>query len=424
MTGPLWGTAVASHGGFADAVASAGRRGQLIVQPRMGFTEPSRMADGLRAVHAAQATTVGTITVDSYTRVGDLQAAADAIRLGRTLNGFPLASHSAGTVRTMLADVLAPDLPVQVRHGSATPEPIVQRMLDLGMDATEGGPVSYCLPYGRVPLARSIDNWREATERLATESAPGVIPHIETFGGCLLGQLCPPGLLVAMSVLEGMFFQQHGVDSVSLSLTQQVHRDQDVLALQALRRLGARYLRGDRWHTVLYAYMGLFPTTPAGARAILADAAEVAICGGADRLIVKTEAEAHRIPTIGENVRALEHAHRAARETDVRPAATDNPVEREARVWIEATLEHGDDVGSALRAAFAAGTLDVPHCLHPDNARRARSYVDARGWLGWCDAGSTPVRASSTGTIGPQRSQDLLDTLSIARTTYDGNEAA
>ena len=64
--------------------------------------------------------------------------------------------------------------------------------------------------------------------------------HLETFGGCLLGQLCPPSLLVAISVLEALFFVQHGLRSVSLSYAQQTHPAQDIEALAALRPAGER----------------------------------------------------------------------------------------------------------------------------------------------------------------------------------------
>lgn len=79
----------------------------------------------------------------------------------------------------------------------------------------------------------------------------------------MLGQLCPPSLLVALSVLEGVFFRQHGLRSVSLSYAQQTHHDQDVEALLALRTLAGEHLAGMDWHVVLYTYMGVFPGPPA-----------------------------------------------------------------------------------------------------------------------------------------------------------------
>ena len=406
---------------FAGAVRAAAKRGELVVQPRMGFADPVRMRAGLLATRAANATTVGTITLDSYTRVGDLAALRRAAADGSELNGYPIVTTDRAVTAALLADARSGGFPVQVRHGSATPEPIVDALADLAVDATEGGPVSYCLPYGRVPLSRSVHSWAAATRRFAELGERGLTPHLESFGGCLLGQLCPPALLVAVSVLEGMFFRQHGIRSVSLSLAQQTSPAQDLEALHALHATAARYLSDVDWHVVLYAYMGMYPRTPDGAARLLASSARLAVRGGAARLIVKTEAEAHRIPTVAENVTALEHAAAAAAVAGPWPEpAPDTGLYAQAVALIEGVLELGTDLGTALVRAFAGGLLDVPFCLHADNAGRARSYVDDDGWLRWSSVGSMPIEPDGTNDgRGPVRSADLLAALAYTRHHYD-----
>jgi methylaspartate mutase epsilon subunit len=193
---------------FGDFVLNAG---ELVVQPRMGLAAPVDMRAGLVATRNAAATTVGTVTLDSFTRVGDLASVDRALRDGIGLNGYPIVSHDTATTRTMLEGVAAEDFPVQVRHGSARPLDIVHALVAAGLHATEGGPVSYCLPYGRTPLDESVRNWSACCALLAAETEH---PHLETFGGCMMGQLCPPSLLVALSVLEGLLFAGHGVRSV------------------------------------------------------------------------------------------------------------------------------------------------------------------------------------------------------------------
>jgi methylaspartate mutase epsilon subunit len=78
------------------------------------------------------------------------------------------------------------------------------------------------------------------------------------------------------------------------------------------------------------------------------------------------------------------------------------------------------DLGSALLLAFKRGHLDIPYCLHPDNAGRCRSYIDGDGWLRWADTGSLPlsdlVGARAT---RPVTSADLLDALSYVRRGHD-----
>ncbi|MFJ2766640.1 methylaspartate mutase [Streptomyces sp. NPDC087300] len=388
MTESTRGRAPASFGGFVRAA------GELVVQPRMGFSSPARMRRGLAATRAADATTVGTLTIDSYTRVGDLSAARRALDEGVDLNGFPLVTHGPGRTREMLDGVLGPDFPVQVRHGSAAPQDIVRALTAAGLHATEGGPVSYCLPYGRTPLEDSVRNWAESCRLLADGVGDGAEPHLESFGGCMLGQLCPPALLVALSLLEGMFFARHGLRSVSLSYAQQIDPEQDAEAVRALRALAAELLPGIDRHIVIYTYMGVHPATESGARALQEAAVRLAVRTGAERLIVKTTAEAHRIPTIAQNVAALEDSAVTARHTEPDAVPQDDrgsEVYAEARALIDAVLNLGSDLGEALLTAFRRGWLDVPYCLHPDNASRSASFIDERGRLAWSSIGSMPV---------------------------------
>ncbi|MYT20590.1 methylaspartate mutase, partial [Streptomyces sp. SID7760] len=377
--------------------------GSLVVQPRMGFAGARRMREGLRAVRGVAAPTAGTVTVDSYTRVGEYARALEALRSGAELNGFPLVAHGAEGTREVLDGVASEDFPVQVRHGSALAGRLVATACAAGADATEGGPVSYCLPYGRVPLRDSVRSWARCCELIAARTEP---MHLETFGGGMLGQLCPPSMLVALSVLEALFFREHGVRSLSLSYAQQTHPGQDLEALAALHRLAAERLAGGpddgpQWHVVLYTFMGVFPRSSAGAFRLLEESARLAVRGGAARLVVKTPAEAHRIPTLDENVAALEFAAAVAADERDRsrtraplgPASVPGPygVYEEAALLVDCVLEQAPTVGEALLRAFATGLLDVPYCLHPDNANRARAVVDPWGVLRWADPGRVPL---------------------------------
>ncbi|MEV7189222.1 methylaspartate mutase [Kitasatospora sp. NPDC093102] len=425
MTGPAG--SVPAGTGFGAFVAQAAEAGALVVQPRMGMADAARMREGLLATREAAAVTVGTITLDSYTRTGDLAAARRALAVGAGLNGYPIATHPVEVTRAVLRGVADAGFPVQVRHGSAAPERIFEALLAAGLDATEGGPVSYCLPYGRTPLHEAVARWRHSCELLASIREFGAEPHLETFGGCLMGQLCPPSLLIAVSVLEALFFRRHGLRSISLSYAQQANAHQDEEALAALGRIAGELLADVDWHLVVYAYMGVFPRSPGGARLLLEDAARLAVRGGAARLIVKTTAEAHRIPTVAENVRALETAAAAATAERARPrpvAPPDTGIEAEARALIGAVLDLDADLGRALVRAFAAGYLDVPYCLHPDNAGRTRSSLGPDGRLHWSAVGSMPIaglvergRAPILGSAG------LLAALSHVQRSYDGRAA-
>jgi methylaspartate mutase epsilon subunit len=393
---------------FGDHVRRARTARRLIVQPRMGMSDPGEMLAGLLATRRARAATVGTITLDSYTRTGAITAAGRALLEGTPLNGYPIINHERSTTRELVEQARRADFPIQVRHGSPDPRAIFAAMAEIGLDASEGGPISYCLPYSRVPLRESVRYWAEGCEQLAAAAAPGTRPHLETFGGCLLGQLCPPSLLVAVSVLEGLFFLRHGVNDLSLSYAQQTNPVQDLEALAALHALAAEHLPGADVHIVLYTYMGLFPSTTQGALAVLNDSARIAVQGGAARLIVKTAAESYRLPTVAENITALEAAAAAAHAAPP-PAPATPPISAaataihdEARTLIEAVLDLASDLDRALVNAFQRGILDVPYCLHPDNAGDTRCRLDLDGRLVWSATGATPLPAGNPARSRPR----------------------
>ncbi|WP_159674814.1 FAD/NAD(P)-binding protein [Streptomyces mexicanus] len=410
-------------------VEQAAQAGQLVVQPRMGMSDPRSMAEGLAAVAAARARTLATLTIDSYTRVEDIAGAREALEAGRALNGFPLVNHGPHITAQVVR--AAGGVPVQVRHGSARPAHIFEAMVAAGLSASEGGPVSYCLPYSRLPLAEAVPAWTDATQQLAEQAADhGMRAHLETFGGCMLGQMCPPSLLVAISVLEALFFARNGVSSVSLSYAQQTNAVQDIEALAALHHLAELFLPADvARHVVLYTYMGVYPSTEAGAELLLDSSAQIAVRGGAQRLIVKTVAEAHRIPTVAENVAALERAARVSRQAlhDDCPLPWARQVDyetvySEALRLITAVLDHGSDIGPGLRAAFASGVLDVPFCLHRDNAGAARGAIADDGRLVWADTGAMPLPAAGA-TRHAVTSSRLLGMLRYTADAHDRSAA-
>jgi methylaspartate mutase epsilon subunit len=218
-----------------------------------------------------------------------------------------------------------------------------------------------------------------------------------------------------------MFFAQQGIESISLSYAQQTHPGQDEEAVQALHDIAADLLTTTAWHVVIYAYMGLYPTTRAGALHLLSAAARLAKRSGAARLIVKTAAEASQIPSIADNVAAMRVAAESARQVEraVRPP-TRTGIETEARSIIERVLGLHDDIGRALVAAFALGFLDVPYCLHPDNGGRTRSHLADDGRLQWTATGALPIPNPATPpTSSGPTATELLRALSYVRDRYD-----
>jgi methylaspartate mutase epsilon subunit len=414
---------------FHDFVTRCARQGQLVVQPRMGFSDAARMRQGLQAVAAAPVPSIGTITLDSFTRTGDFASARRAVAEGKSLNGYPIVTYSDDDNRALLASLRGPDFPVQVRHGSSLPEEIFRATVRAGLDATEGGPISYCLPYGRVPLRLSVEAWARCT-RLFAEA--GDTYHIESFGGCMMGQLCPPAMLIAITLVEALFFRQHGLKLLSVSLAQGTHGQQDIAALRALRQLGEEFLGADdSWHIVFYTFMGKFPETSHGARALMEESAKIAHHGRAERLIVKTVKEAHQIPLVEDNLNALAWCYQAScqaadyfiDEAQVEQATA--VILAEARFLVQLLLNLHSDIGLAIQQAFAKGYWDVPFCLHPDNQGRSFARIRPGGYTGWATTGDIPFSrqlVAEAGATGQRlSSSSLFHMLSYNQLRYDAS---
>lgn len=406
---------------FHDFMQVIRATGSLAVQPRMGWGGPFKMRHALRRVKEQSPQCIGTVTLDSYTRVGDYQTPLQCLRRGEQINGYPLVSHSAETTRRLLRGLVDVTFPVQVRHGTPEPQTIFRRTLEVGLDASEGGPISYCLPYGRTPLAVAVRAWREACQIFAAGAERG---HIESFGGCLMGQLCPPSMLVAISLLECLFFKEYGIRSVSLSYAQGSSYSQDRAALAVLRRLAGLLLGDIDWHVVVYTYMGVFPATQTGATRLLEDSAMLARESGCERLIVKTVAERRQIPLLEDNLAAIRAALACAQAHQPKLLSSEEEtlyaeLLEEAQSLLNAILNLSSDISECLLTAFKRGLLDVPYCVHPDNRGKTQAAIDEHGILCWTRRGNLPIRESRHDLCKRISSDALLAQLSHVARSYD-----
>ena len=408
---------------FSEFVRAASSKCLTLTQPRMGWGDPARMRAALLAVKALSSRCIGTLTLDSYTRVGDYDSPLKRLlEGGEDINGYPIVSHSAAQTREVLRNVYDATFPVQVRHGCAQPQRIFQRMLEVGLGATEGGPVSYCLPYGRIPLAVSIRAWSESCRILADGTEYG---HIESFGGCLLGQLCPPSLLIAMGIIECLFFEEHGIRSVSLSYAQGPSYVQDRAALAVLRDMADKFLGRLEWHRVVYTYMGMFPATEAGAMLLIEDSARLARTSACERLIVKTKAERLRIPSIDDNLQAIRCALAVTAQKTIDTTLSTEEQEcydvlrEQTLALLECVLNLSPRISEAILRAFSLGLLDVPFCLHPDNAGKTQAIIDGKGHLQWSGTGGLPFRSEHRVHAREISSRELLIELAYVADRYD-----
>jgi methylaspartate mutase epsilon subunit len=358
---------------------------EFYVQPRMGVSCIHEMRRRLSILKGSGLPIIGTLTLDSYSRVGQLQELQKAFRNGMPINGFPITLYTPSEIKEEILSLQSDSFFIQVRHGTPQPEALFNHMMECGLHLTEGGPASYCFPYGRIPLRDSIHSWKRACLKLS-EARENV--HLESFAGCMMGQMGHPTILIALSILEGLFFSQMGIYDISLSYTQGYSLRQDLAAVSALKELAKAYFSPNvKWHVVVYTFMGLYPQTQHGHEAILRESVQLAHQSGAKRLIVKTAEESTKI--------------------------------FQASQIIESVLHLDQDIENCILKGFQKGLLDIPFCLHPDNSKKATTYLDKHGYVCWGHTGSLalpPVKAEKKLT-----SSELINSLSFNRDRFDKN---
>jgi methylaspartate mutase epsilon subunit len=394
---------------------------RLFIQPRMGFGCISLMRQGIQEVknkgkHEGPGT-IGTITLDSFTRNYHFEKIIEAFQKNRVLNGFPLMYYPTERIQEMLLSLQTPEFLIQVRHGMPEPLLMIQHMVKAGLTVTEGGPVSYCMPYSRKSLDTAFQSWRLSVELLAHHQG-----HLESFAGCLLGQLCPPSIRIALSLLEGLFYQKYGLDDISLSYAQGYNLDQDIAAVQALHTLRRKYLNKLNIHTVIYTFMGIYPVTALGHERLLADSVKLAMSSGAERLVVKTAVESFRIPQLEDNIHAigLAQAYSAAyTHNDSRFDQEEyEAILEEAEGILTSVLNLGPHLEKAIMQAFKRGLLDIPYCLHPENFGRTSVRLDQRGYIIWDKIGKMSLKQLPQ-TTNEVTSAEFLQMLYYNRNQYD-----
>ncbi len=410
---------------FTEYIKSNSKKNNLILQPRMGVSNPIKMRKGLSLVKQCHSPTIGTITVDSYTRTKNFDSLNIALSKAHELNGYPITTHSLETTQEFIKGIYAENFPIQVRHGSPLPLHIFKSIINIGIDATEGGPISYCLPYGRTPLEKSIKEWSECCQLASSYNSKEYILHIESFGGCMLGQMCPPSMLIAISILECIFFISNGIKSVSLSYTQQTNYLQDIAALKVLRMLGDKLLNTENWHIVLYSYMGVFPKSKNGAEDLQKLSIDIAKLSSVDRLIVKTTSEAIKIPSFKDNINAINSSYNhyidhnlvlSNKELDVIGQLSKN-IYYESLQLIEAVLNINSQIERSLLIAFQKGILDIPYCLHNNNKGETTSLINDDGCVVWGNTGATPIEAKKSNDM--INHMDFLNMLNYTQAKFD-----
>lgn len=377
---------------------------QPLIQPRCGVPlveEQVRQLSAFRGIGVP----VLSYQVDSLTRNNNYTGAADALRESRitgvsTMNGFPLVNHGVPVLRKVTAAV---NSPLQVRHSTRDPRLLAEISYAGGVTSFEGGPICYNIPYFRdYPLAEAIRNWQYVDFLTALYyDRYGIMLDREYFGP-LTATLIPPCLPISIGILQTILAVKQGVRCVSLGYGEGGNRAQDIAAVRMLRQLTREILDNlgythVRVSTVFHQYMAAFPVEAPRAEELIYQSAVTAQLSGATRVIVKTPAEAFRIPTMEDNVRGVELVRRgilAAGSERVDEAAVARECElirREVQAILDRVIYCGaGSIARGIVTAFRDGYLDVPFAPSIHSRGEVVTARDTDGAVRFLSVGKLP----------------------------------
>jgi len=391
---------------FALAVRKGRQDGRTLLQPRGGVPLVEWQIELLRCLQDEGGADLLPITTDTYTRNLRLSEAQDGLeqsrRQGRALlNGLPIVNHGVREVRRVVDGVTRP---IMILSGTAFPRITAEVGLAAGCTGFLGAGISYTISYTRnLPLEEGIRNYQYLDRLVSYYNEHGVHIHREQ-PGFLTGTLIPPGLGIAIAVLEMLLAARQGVRHYTVGLCQNLDIIQDVAALRAMDEVSREYLDRFGYKEFFYTvashhWMQAFPEDEAQAYAIIAMGSAIAVLGGATQMITKTTHEACGIPTKEANARALRACSQVVRMLHNNRLPMDEGallekamIIREAGILLDRALELGDgDFARAATRGFQAGILDIPWAPSTYAQGKVITARDRGGAIRYVSMGNLPL---------------------------------
>ena len=390
---------------YAKEVVRAKAEGRTLVQPRGGVALVDEHIKLLKCLQDEGGADLLPTTTDTYTRNVRFNEAQEGIeaslRAGRSmLNGLPVVNHGVKNVRKVIE---AMDRPIIILSGTPFPQLTSEVALAAGFSAFLGAGISYQTSYIKdLPIEEGIKNY-QYLDRLASFYAEHGIPIHREQPGFLTGTLIPPGIGIAIAVMETLLAAGQGLRHYSAGLAQNLDLVQDVAGLKVLEELCHRYVKQLGYEDMFisiatHQWMQAFPPDEARAFSVIAMGGVIAALAGATQVITKTTHESVGIPTMkanAEGVRATKMAIKMVRGREM-PVDTDMEIEmeiigKEACSIIDKTLELGNgDIAIGAVRGFQAGTIDVPWAPNMRVKGAVIPVRDAQGAVRYLEFGNLP----------------------------------
>lgn len=396
------------HQFFHHRLAHAKSAGRTLVQPRAGVALISEHIQLLKTLEEKGGADLLPITADSYTRNHQFDKARkgieESLAKGRSLlNGFPVVNHGVKGCREVVAAV---NSPVGLRCAAVDKRLAAEIALAGGLTCVVNSAIVHCLAHSKKADPETAVRQTQYTHRLMAEyQKRGLMVQVD-LGGAMSTVLVPPGMALAIMILEALLAAGEGVKSMTVGFPQSGCLSQDVIGLKLLEELCGRYLQeagfGDvEYFTAFQTWVGRFPEDRVRALGVISVAALTAAWGGAQLLMSKSADQGVALPSAEDNaagVRICKQVIGMARMQkwpfgDEMKEEADMIAEEVAAI-VSTTLGLGDgDVATGIPKAIQAGAIELPFVPNAHNQGLMMPVRDHTGAIRYLDFGHVPVTA-------------------------------
>lgn len=398
--------ALPAHKQLGNVMRRAVAERRCLTQPRGGFGTFALQRELMVALDREGHADVVPTTTDSYTRNEQWDKAQKGIeeseRAGRSmLNGYPIVNYGVERARELIAAI---DKPAIMLTGTTMPKLTSEIAFAGGYSGYLGSGIAYTTSYIKdLSITEGIRNYQYLDRLAALYAEHGVELHRRQ-PGFLTGTNVPPGIAIAICVLDCLLAAAQGVRNYGLEMGETMHLIQDAAAVATCGELCQEYLARKGFCDVftsvtLLHWMGAWPQDEAQAAALIAYGGTLAAVSGAASVTTKSTHEAFGIPTPKVNAEGLRTTRMAiylARGIRLEGLAAYEQekalIAREVRAIVDKVLEMGDgDVAIGAVRAFEAGVLDVPWSPNRHCHGRILPARDVDGMLRTLDPGRVPI---------------------------------
>jgi methylaspartate mutase epsilon subunit len=371
------------------------RSSSPLVQPRTGVAHTCDEIDTLKFLRG-KGLDISSVQLDAASRKKMYDKAREGVlktEKGKTsfLNGYPVPIQGVKGIQEIVRSI---GTPFQIRGGSPDHRLVYEIGLAGGASSVEGGFICYLYPYDkRTSPIESLFYWKYVDKLVDWYYKTfNIIINREYFGP-LTCCLIEPALPICINIVQAILSAKLGVRCISVGLTEQGNRAQDIAALRVLDKMTRWYLlkyglRDCSVSTVYHQYMAAFPRDIDKARNLILNSSITGALAKATRMLTKTPVEAFHIPFKEHNAEGLELTHTGFlmamnASININYSSVESEavlLEREVRALMSVVEELGNgSIARGIMKAFEEGVFDIPFAPSIYNKNRLITARDCNG---------------------------------------------